>query len=88
MIGRSIRVAEAPAAGESVVTYDPQNPQAENYQQLAKGGRYMAKKRAKVSDQAAELGGVNPDLFAATSPPPEGGAENKTARPGFVPRGL
>lgn len=36
MIGRSIRVAEAPAAGESVVTYDPQNPQAENYQQLAK----------------------------------------------------
>jgi chromosome partitioning protein len=36
MIGRSIRVAEAPAAGESVVTYDPQNPQAENYQQLAR----------------------------------------------------
>lgn len=35
MIGRSIRVAEAPAAGESVVTYDPQNPQAENYQSLA-----------------------------------------------------
>ncbi len=36
MIGRSIRVAEAPAAGESAVTYDPQNPQAENYQQLAR----------------------------------------------------
>ena len=35
MIGRSIRVAEAPAAGESVVTYDPANPQAENYKQLA-----------------------------------------------------
>lgn len=36
MIGRSVRVAEAPATGESVVTYDPGNPQAENYQQLAR----------------------------------------------------
>lgn len=35
-IGRSVRVAEAAAAGESVVTYDPQNKQAENYKQLAK----------------------------------------------------
>jgi len=35
MIGRSIRVAEAPAAGESILTYDPQNPQAENYRQVA-----------------------------------------------------
>lgn len=35
VIGRSIRVAEAPAAGESIVTYDPENPQAENYNQLA-----------------------------------------------------
>jgi chromosome partitioning protein len=34
-IGRSVRVAEAPAAGESVVTYDPDNPQAGNYRQLA-----------------------------------------------------
>lgn len=42
----------------------------------------MAKKRAKVSDQAAELGGVNPDLFAATSPPPD--EERKTKRPDRV----
>lgn len=33
-IGRSVRVAEAPAAGESILTYDPANPQAENYQAL------------------------------------------------------
>ncbi|MCI0649939.1 MAG: ParA family protein [Chloroflexi bacterium] len=35
-IGRSVRVAEAAAAGESIVIYDPSNPQAENYRQLAK----------------------------------------------------
>ncbi len=35
MIGRSIRVAEAPAAGESITTYDPENKQAMNYNQLA-----------------------------------------------------
>ena len=35
-IGRSIRIAESPAAGESIVTYDPSNPQAENYKKLAK----------------------------------------------------
>lgn len=35
IIGRSIRVAEAPAAGESITTYDPDNAQAENYRQLA-----------------------------------------------------
>lgn len=34
-IGRSVRVAEAMGAGQSVVTYDPGNPQAENYRQLA-----------------------------------------------------
>ena len=33
-IGRSIRVAEAAAAGESIITYDPENKQAKNYQQL------------------------------------------------------
>jgi hypothetical protein len=31
----------------------------------------MVKKRAKVSDSATEMGSVNPDLFAATSLPPE-----------------
>lgn len=35
MIGRSIRVAESAAAGESILTYDPENPQAENYRQFA-----------------------------------------------------
>ena len=30
-----VAVTEAPAAGESIVTYDPENPQAENYKQLA-----------------------------------------------------
>ncbi len=35
-IGRSVKVAEAAASGESVITYDPTNKQAENYRQLAK----------------------------------------------------
>lgn len=35
MIGRSVRVAESPAAGESIITYDPKNPQADNYQKLS-----------------------------------------------------
>lgn len=35
-IGRSVRVAEAAADGQSVVTYDPTNKQAQNYKQLAK----------------------------------------------------
>lgn len=34
-IGRSVRVAEAAGAGQSVATYEPHNPQAENYRQLA-----------------------------------------------------
>lgn len=34
-IGRSIRLAEAAAAGESVITYANDNPQAQAYQQLA-----------------------------------------------------
>lgn len=33
-IGRSIRVAEAAANGESILTYEPGNPQAGNYKQL------------------------------------------------------
>jgi chromosome partitioning protein len=35
MIGRSVRVAEAAGAGQSVVDYKPGNPQAANYKQLA-----------------------------------------------------
>lgn len=34
-IGRSVRVAEAAAVGESILTYDPENKQAANYKQLA-----------------------------------------------------
>ena len=34
-IGRSIRVAEAAERGKSIVSYDPRNPQAENYWKLA-----------------------------------------------------
>jgi chromosome partitioning protein len=34
-IGRSVRVAEAAGAAQSVITFEPQNPQAENYNQLA-----------------------------------------------------
>ena len=34
-IGRSIRVAEAVAAGEPVTFWDPNNPQAENYTKVA-----------------------------------------------------
>lgn len=35
-IGRSIRVAEAPGFRETIITYEPGNPQAENYRKLAK----------------------------------------------------
>lgn len=35
-IGRSVRVAEAAAAGESILTYDESNKQAVNYRRLAK----------------------------------------------------
>jgi chromosome partitioning protein len=34
-IGRSVRVAEAAAEGQTVVTYEPQNPQALAYKELA-----------------------------------------------------
>lgn len=34
-IGRSVRVAEAAASGESIVTYEPNNKQAKNYLRLA-----------------------------------------------------
>lgn len=34
-IGRSVRVAEAAGAGQSVITFQPSNPQAETYKQLA-----------------------------------------------------
>lgn len=35
VIHRNIRLAEAPGAGESIMTYDPQNSGAKEYQQLA-----------------------------------------------------
>lgn len=35
-IGRSIRIAEAAAAGDSVLEYDPNNKQMENYRELAR----------------------------------------------------
>jgi chromosome partitioning protein len=34
-IGRSVRVAEAAGAAQTVITFEPQNPQAKNYNQLA-----------------------------------------------------
>lgn len=34
-IGRSIRIAEAAAAGEPVTVWDPSNPQADNYRKVA-----------------------------------------------------
>lgn len=34
-IGRSIRVAEASAAGEAIIDWEPNNPQAEHYRQVA-----------------------------------------------------
>jgi len=35
VIHRNIRLAEAPAAGQSIITYDPANPGAKEYRQLA-----------------------------------------------------
>jgi len=35
IVGRSVRVAEAAGLSQSVVTFEPWNPQAENYRQLA-----------------------------------------------------
>ena len=34
MIGRSVRVADAAGAGQAVITYEPMNIQAQNYQKL------------------------------------------------------
>lgn len=45
MIGRSVRVAEAAGVGESVVTYEPGNPQAGNYRQLAEVVREWQKSK-------------------------------------------
>ena len=44
LIGRSIRVAEAAGAGQSVAVYEPGNPQAANYRQLAEVVRAWLKK--------------------------------------------
>lgn len=35
MIGRSVRLADAAGAGQSIVTYEPDHPQAHAYQELA-----------------------------------------------------
>lgn len=35
-IGRSVRVGEAGAMGQSIIQYEPGNPQAENYERLGK----------------------------------------------------
>lgn len=35
-IGRSIRIAEAAAAGDSILEYDPENKQLDNYRELAR----------------------------------------------------
>ena len=35
VIHRNIRLAEAPGAGESIMTYDPRNPGAIEHKQLA-----------------------------------------------------
>ena len=35
-IGRTIRISEASALGETVLTYAPENPQSDSYKQLAK----------------------------------------------------
>jgi len=43
-IGRSVRVAEAAGAGQSVAVYEPGNPQAANYRQLAEVVRAWLKK--------------------------------------------
>lgn len=35
MIGRSVKVAEASGAGQTIASYDPRNPQTQNYRELA-----------------------------------------------------
>ena len=35
MIGRSVKVAEASGAGQTISVYDPRNPQTQNYRELA-----------------------------------------------------
>lgn len=35
-VGRSVRVAEAAATGQSIITFDPENPQAKAYTELGK----------------------------------------------------
>ncbi len=45
MIGRSVRVAEAAGAGQSVVDFSPRNPQSENYKQLSEEIKRWLKSR-------------------------------------------
>lgn len=46
-IGRSVRVAEAGALGQSVIEYEPGNPQSENYMQLGKVVEKWLKNKSK-----------------------------------------
>lgn len=46
-IGRSIRVAESPAMGESIITYDPSNPQTGRYRALADEVSQWLRREAK-----------------------------------------
>jgi chromosome partitioning protein len=48
MIGRSIKVAEAAGAGQSIVTYDPTNPQAAAYRQLSELVRTWLRKHNRT----------------------------------------
>jgi chromosome partitioning protein len=43
-VGRSVRVSESASVGQSVVTYDPGNPQSENYKRLAEAIRLWLNK--------------------------------------------
>ena len=45
-IGRSVRIADSASAGKSIVTYDPNNPQASNYLELTKHIETWLKKQS------------------------------------------
>jgi chromosome partitioning protein len=72
-IGRSVRVAEASAASESVVTYAPDNPQAIAYRQLAQEViRWLDPAGALISSSVAATGMTAPaeaDVLQASMDP-------------------
>ena len=47
IIGRSVRVAEASASYQSIVTYEPNNPRASEYLQLAEHVKQWLRRKAK-----------------------------------------